>query len=179
MAERICVNSDRIDDYSAQFIIACDALDFGCNGGHLDTTMQFLKEGLPVSDRYQSDSECDRIPIQAKCGKIVHSEGAQIIKSEIKSGGPVTANMIVFKDLLDYESGVYEADQESEIVGAHAVLIEGWGVTNGTEYWIVKNSWGSDWGDAGYFKIKIGDSYMAKMGAYSCEATLSPTLFMQ
>jgi len=40
----------------------------------------------------------------------VHSEETQVIKSEIKSGGPVTTNMIVFKDLLEYESGVYEAD---------------------------------------------------------------------
>ena len=40
----------------------------------------------------------------------MHSEGTEIIKSEIKSGGPVTANMIVFKDLLEYESGIYEAD---------------------------------------------------------------------
>jgi cathepsin B len=110
MAERICVTTDRVEDYSAEFIITCDALDFGCNGGHLETTMQFMKEGLPRSDQYQSDSECDQIPVSAKCKKIVHSEGAEIIKSEIKSGGPVTANMIVFKDLLDYESGIYEAD---------------------------------------------------------------------
>ena len=58
------------------------------------------------------------------------------------------------------------------------MLIEGWGVTKETEYWIVKNSWGSDWGEEGYFRIKIGDSYMAKMGVYSCEAVLAPSLFM-
>lgn len=38
----------------------------------------------------------------------------------------------------------------------HAVIITGWGVSGGQEYWIVKNSWGTGWGENGYFRINFG-----------------------
>ena len=72
---------------------------------------------------------------------------------------------------------------ENQLIGSHAVLIVGWGQTTVSgkqaeedddsliEYWIVKNSWGADWGEAGYFKIRMGDCYLAQSsfeGAFAC-----------
>ena len=42
-------------------------------------------------------------------------------------------------------------------VGGHAVKLVGWGVEGGVNYWIAANSWGSGWGDHGFFKIKEGE----------------------
>ncbi|GBO38451.1 Cathepsin B, partial [Araneus ventricosus] len=41
-------------------------------------------------------------------------------------------------------------------IGLHAVRILGWGTESGTAYWLVANSWNTDWGDKGYFKILRG-----------------------
>ena len=51
--------------------------------------------------------------------------------------------------------GVYE-HKTGSFLGGHAIRILGWGVEDGTDYWLVANSWNPDWGDNGFFKIKRG-----------------------
>lgn len=43
-----------------------------------------------------------------------------------------------------------------KMLGGHAIRILGWGVEDGNKYWLIANSWNSDWGDNGYFKILRG-----------------------
>ena len=49
-----------------------------------------------------------------------------------------------------------ESGAAGNALGGHAILIVGWGEENGTPYWLVKNSWNSEWGDRGFFKILRG-----------------------
>lgn len=42
-------------------------------------------------------------------------------------------------------------------MGGHAVKMIGWGVEGGVKYWICSNSWGTGWGENGFFKIKMGE----------------------
>ena len=93
------------------------------------------------------------------------------MKQEILNNGPIVSKMLVFEDLAtSYVSGIYSFDTESteallsnSLIGSHAVLLVGWGLTeeNETKFWIVKNSWGTDWGESGYFKIRMGDCFLA------------------
>lgn len=72
--------------------------------------------------------------------------------------GPVSVAFEVVDGFRDYTSGVYTSKtcKNSTSDVNHAVLAVGYGVENKVPYWLVKNSWGADWGDKGYFKIERG-----------------------
>ncbi|XP_039276659.1 cathepsin B [Nilaparvata lugens] len=77
------------------------------------------------------------------------------IQQEIMEHGPVEASFVVYEDFLAYKSGVYQ-HLIGEKKGGHAVKIIGWGEEGGTPYWLVVNSWNSDWGEKGTFRILRG-----------------------
>ncbi|RCN47333.1 hypothetical protein ANCCAN_06621 [Ancylostoma caninum] len=52
--------------------------------------------------------------------------------------------------------GIHFQHKAGQQTGAHAVKIIGWGVENGTKYWRIANSWSTDWGEKGYFRIIRG-----------------------
>ncbi|GFR86500.1 cathepsin B [Elysia marginata] len=81
--------------------------------------------------------------------------GAENIMKSIYAKGSVTASFTVYSDFLQYKSGVYH-HVTGDIAGGHAVKIIGWGVEAGQNYWLVANSWNTDWGDKGFFKIIKG-----------------------
>ena len=56
---------------------------------------------------------------------------------------------------MQYESGIYN-HISGTLLGGHDVVIIGWGIEDGTKYWIAQNSWGKDWGEQGYFRIVEG-----------------------
>uniref|UniRef100_G3SZW4 Cathepsin B n=1 Tax=Loxodonta africana TaxID=9785 RepID=G3SZW4_LOXAF len=82
----------------------------------------------------------------------------QEIMAEIYKNGPVEGAFSVYTDFLVYKSGVYQ-HVTGEEVGGHAIRILGWGVENGTPYWLAANSWNTDWGDNGFFKILRGQDH--------------------
>jgi C1A family cysteine protease len=61
----------------------------------------------------------------------------------------------VYSDFYNYKSGVYQ-HVTGDVEGGHAVKLMGWGVENGVDYWLVANSWGTVFGEQGYFKIRRG-----------------------
>jgi hypothetical protein len=87
------------------------------------------------------------------------AERIKIIKSLLMTYGPVDVGFWVYQDFHHYSSGVYIYDGVSEFRGGHGVSIIGWqddgAIPNGG-YWIVKNSYGQDWGEDGFFRIGYG-----------------------
>ena len=78
------------------------------------------------------------------------------IKTELMTHGPVEVGFTVFEDFMTYKSGIYQHVTGEEL-GGHAVKLVGWGVEDGVEYWKIANSWNEDWGENGYFRIKMGE----------------------
>ncbi|KAH9514130.1 hypothetical protein Btru_030358 [Bulinus truncatus] len=81
--------------------------------------------------------------------------GEEDIMQELIQKGPIEGAFTVYSDFLSYKSGVYQHTSGQEL-GGHAVKIIGYGVEDGTKYWLVANSWNPDWGDNGFFKILRG-----------------------
>lgn len=81
--------------------------------------------------------------------------GEKQIMTEIYTKGSMEAAFTVYEDFLLYKTGVYQHIQGSYL-GGHAIKVIGWGVENGTKYWLCVNSWNESWGDNGLFKILRG-----------------------
>jgi hypothetical protein len=126
----------------------------------------------PCSDKCEKWEEQK---IRAKDYKIIQmdfvQEGGLIvdldpkpIKNALVQHGPLTTIFFVFEDFINYTGGVYGLNRTDKwrLLGAHGALIVGYkddpSIDTGG-YWICKNSWGADWGEDGYFRIKYDDFY--------------------
>jgi len=92
------------------------------------------------------------------CQQGVGKNCAEAMQQEIYKNGPITGMFFVHQSFTAYKSGVYKAGWfwKDPMLGGHAIKILGWGVENGTPYWLVANSWNEDWGMQGFFKIERG-----------------------
>lgn len=75
--------------------------------------------------------------------------------TEILTKGPVQADFNLMSDFFSYKRGVYQSLSKRRVNG-HAIKLIGWGEESGTKYWIAANSWNTNWGDGGFFKILRG-----------------------
>lgn len=61
--------------------------------------------------------------------------------------------MQVYDDLYYFKSGIYEPSPSANKQERHSVILIGYGTENGRDYFIIQNSWGTNWGENGYFKM--------------------------
>ena len=169
-SQRICKITDGKTKVtlSPQHSVSCDPNNFGCNGGYLDKTWAFYENPGVVDDDcfpYESGngtttkciSEC-RNGAEWKTYKAKNSKALSnidAIKKDLVENGYVQTGFTVYSDFMSYKGGIYE-HKSGYVMGGHAVVIVGWGVENGVNYWIVQNSWGDKWGENGFFRIKFG-----------------------
>jgi len=153
---------------SEQFILSCGSEAGSCEGGWSDQALEFVKNnGIPQESfmPYQANDgvSCSSVSTGWEATSVTIPGWGYITLEEIQviniknalMHHPVSANYIVYEDFAYYNGGVYE-HTFGEYDGGHAILIVGWE----NECWICKNSWGSNWGENGYFRIKWKDSNM-------------------
>jgi cathepsin B len=154
---------------SPQHLVSCDRGNFGCNGGYLNVAWNFMKNSGVASDKcypYTSGSgssgTCKTACADGSAFDLHFSETTSVTgdvaktQTTIMNDGPVEAAFQVYQDFMNYKSGVYE-HKSGSLLGGHAIKCIGWGTENGVDYWLMANSWGTKWGDKGFFKIKRGD----------------------
>lgn len=137
----------------------------GCNGGSMDLAFQYL-ENHPVctEDSYAyhavggacAESTCTAgIPKGGVVGfKDVTVKDTNALMEAVAQQ-PVSVAIEADQSVFQfYSSGVIKSGCGAQL--DHGVLVVGYGVDNGIEYWKIKNSWGASWGEQGYVRIKRG-----------------------
>jgi C1A family cysteine protease len=143
-----------------QALVDCSPYD--CSGGYFDAFDYVQRPGLPTEASYPyraRNQNCNRnapaaqsIVNWAYIGDGNTSPTTEQMKTAIMQYGPISVD--VNASFSSYSSGVFNSCNTAET--DHMVTIEGW--NDAGQYWIMRNSWGSDWGEDGYMRIKYTDS---------------------
>lgn len=118
------------------------------NGG-IDTEASYPYQGVVKQCRYRKAHK------GASVKNIRTFQGENQLKNFVANVGPISAWLVAAPIFQHYNGGVFY-DASCSRAGQnynHLVLIVGYGTENGQNYWLMKNSWGTTWGEAGYMKI--------------------------
>ncbi|KAK1301118.1 Oryzain alpha chain [Acorus calamus] len=148
---------------SEQELVDCDvAYNQGCNGGLMDYAFQFIinNGGIDTEEDYPYKANDGRCDTNRKNARVVSIDGyedvpvndekalqkavaSQPVSVAIEAGG---------RDFQLYQSGIFTGTCGTQL--DHGVAAVGYGTENGKDYWIVRNSWGKNWGEAGYIRME-------------------------
>jgi len=152
-----------------------------CGRGWVPTTaLEHLKtdgvpdeEGLPYINPQDIDCQDSSKDWRSRRVKISSygSVGNPQMKEYLITHGPLIVTFDVFEDFFYYQSGIYE-HVWGTLQGGHCVAVVGYNDTD--NYWICKNSWGPNWGENGYFKIKYRKCGLDDSAKYVIVDTSNP-----
>ncbi|GMH26093.1 hypothetical protein Nepgr_027936 [Nepenthes gracilis] len=159
------IKTKELISLSEQQLIDCDKDNSGCNGGTMEHAFNFIKKvgGITIENNYPylaKDDTCDQAKTNSPAvvidgyemvppndeNALMKAVANQPVSVAIDAGG---------SNMQFYSEGVYSGECGTEL--DHGVAVVGYGATEaGTKYWIVKNSWGPQWGEQGYIRILRG-----------------------
>ena len=161
------ISKGQLVDLSEQELVDCaTGISYGshgCNGGQMEGAFKFVIEnGQCALSSYSytaKDGTCQ------KCSAVAHisycsdvKPNDQISMKSAVANQPVSVAIEAdTRYFQSYSSGVLTSSSCGTNLD-HGVLVVGYGEENSQKYWLVKNSWGTTWGDNGYVKIARSDS---------------------
>ncbi|MGH0173585.1 UNVERIFIED_CONTAM: hypothetical protein FKN15_067148 [Acipenser sinensis] len=132
----------------------------GCHGGRKSKAFQYvIDHGITSEQSYPYTGEDDqpcRYTEQQKVTSIsdfkrTHSKDEKSLRDAVGTVGPISVSVDASTFKL-YKSGIYFNPACTQSVN-HAVLAVGYGKEGNDTFWILKNSWGLDWGENGYMRL--------------------------
>ena len=165
------ISKNQLVDLSEQELVDCATgikyNSHGCNGGQMDGAFKFVIEhGQCADSEYPYTSGVSQTGGSCKsCSNIAHLSSCSDVKpnDQISLKAAVSQQPVSIAIEADtryfqsYSGGILDSASCGTNLD-HGVLIVGYGEDSGKKYWLVKNSWGSSWGEAGYLKIARSDS---------------------
>ncbi len=150
---------------SEQQLVDCDKVDSGCNGGLMENAIKYVQDnGLTNAASYKyiaRDGKCKqssvKSAIQVSGQHFSADKDEENIKKMLVETGPLSI-AVNAEPFQFYDSGILDSDESDCDPSSlnHGVAIVGYGSDNGAQYWIVRNSWGSGWGENGYIRVALG-----------------------
>jgi len=151
-------------DLSEQQLVDCsdDYGNNGCNGGSMAMALKYIKEvgGVMNESDYPyvgKDTPCSadesKFAVAIDGVKVSETGNEQALMETVKSGAVsigIDASNVSFQL---YDGGIYDEPKCQSHLLDHGVVLVGYGSEDGTGYWIVRNSWGSSWGEEGYIRV--------------------------
>jgi C1A family cysteine protease len=160
--------------FSEQQLVDCDHNgDQGCNGGLMQTALQYIQASGIESDTHYpytaQDDSCaySKSDVVATVSNINCYEDVSVqqLQTYLTTVGPL-AIAVDANDFQSYDSGILEC---TETQLDHGVLLVGYTANS----WIIKNSWGKNWGEAGFVRVSNVEGQNCAVGAYVATATLN------
>jgi C1A family cysteine protease len=159
------VRNGRLVSLSEQQLVDCNLQNGGCNGGWMNTAFSYVIQngGLCSESDYpylayrQScrSSSCRKASTISSYKNVAkYSESALQAATAMQ---PVAIALDAGGNFMMYRSGVMDGQCGTSL--NHAVLITGYGTDGGKDYWKVKNSWGTSWGENGYIRLARNFNY--------------------
>ncbi|XP_025901722.1 cathepsin K [Nothoprocta perdicaria] len=145
---------------SPQNLVDCVSNNDGCGGGYMTNAFEYVRQnrGIDSEDAYPyigQDESCMYSPSgkAAKCRgyREIPEGNEKALKRAVARVGPVSVGIDAsLPSFQFYSRGVYYDESCNGQNINHAVLAVGYGTQKGSKYWIIKNSWGEEWGNKGY-----------------------------
>ncbi|KAI4333861.1 hypothetical protein L6164_018618 [Bauhinia variegata] len=158
------LTTGKLISLSEQELVDCDkkSVDQGCEGGLMDDAFKFITQNKGISTEtnypYQGvDGTCNtnkeaNIAATIKGYEDVPANDEQALQKAVANQPISVAIDASGSDFQFYSSGVFTGSCGTEL--DHGVTAVGYGESDGTKYWLVKNSWGTQWGEQGYIRMQ-------------------------
>merc|ERR1740130_2237561 len=183
---KIRTNNTNAIPWSISFPLHCSEYNQGCKGGFGFLLSKWSEDVgllpatcLPYNTSGSCESRCDPKSLKKRYRAANHhmvggwygSSSSVPMMLELHKNGPLVVSFEPSDDFMMYSGGIFSQTElaiPAPMIRSHtewlkvdhAVLLVGWGEEMGQKYWLVQNSWGTDWGEGGYFRIArdINDS---------------------